>query len=58
VINAALWKTPWRQEFRPIPPGERHQFKELLDAKWAVAIRRRADELDGAAVTQTAAKAA
>jgi dGTP triphosphohydrolase len=58
VVKAAMWRTPWRQEFRPIPPNERHVFKELLDAKWAVAIRRRADELDGAAVTQTAAKAA
>jgi hypothetical protein len=57
VVNAALWLTPWRQEFRPIPPGERHQFKELL-ANWSVSIQRCADELDGAAVTQTAAKAA
>jgi hypothetical protein len=48
-----LWRTPWRQEFRPIPPNERHQFLELLEAKWAVSILRRADELDGAA-TQTA----
>jgi hypothetical protein len=58
AVNTALWLTPWRQEFRPIPPGERHKFQELLDANWSVSIRRRADELDGAAVTQTAAKAA
>jgi hypothetical protein len=57
VVNAALWLTPWRQEFRPIPPGERHKFKELL-ANWSVSIQRRADELEGAGVKHTAARAA
>jgi hypothetical protein len=58
VVNAAMWRTPWRQEFTPIPPGQRKVFRELLEANWALGIRRRIAELDGAESKTAAAKAA
>jgi hypothetical protein len=58
VVHAALARSPWRREVPAIAPNRRHVFQELLDNSWAVNVRRRIAELDGAESKTAAAQAA